>query len=158
MSNAVSKQDHVTNAADKLMKKLLDKANAEDADVDFSIQVMQTCSRYLAVKGRINVPDEENAFDGFRDQLSGEREDRGGGGTANRNPSAEDDRGADLPSTGDASWPRARSSTCSPSVRETRSPTAAESDGIGLATAPFTITGVHDADLKPGGHYKTSSR
>ncbi len=119
MSNVAGKQDDVTNAADKLMKRLLNKADDPEADLDFSVQVMQTATRYLAVKGRINVPDEGNAFDGFREQLgegsSGER-----GARRPAPAAATDDRGVDLPAPGEparAGPPTPRSS----GVRKARS-------------------------------------
>ncbi len=63
-------QDDVTSAADKLMKALLDKAQPCE-DIDFSVQVMQAATRYLAVKSRINLPEEGNAFDGWRTNIGG---------------------------------------------------------------------------------------
>lgn len=70
MSNIAAKQDDVTNAADSLMQRLLSEASTS-TDLEFSVQVMQAATRYLAVKSRINVPDEGNAFDGFRSDISG---------------------------------------------------------------------------------------
>ncbi len=70
MANTFGTQDDVTTAADKLIKTLLEKAQNSD-DLDFAVSVAQTATRYLAVKSRINLPEEGNAFDGWRTDIGG---------------------------------------------------------------------------------------
>lgn len=76
---STGKLDAVTKEADKLMAGLLTKANEEEASVDFGLAVMQAATRYLAVKNRLPVPDEENAFDEWRRAAAPGAGDAGGG-------------------------------------------------------------------------------
>lgn len=158
MSNVAGRQDDVSSATDKLLKRLLDKAGLQDADDDFALQVVTAATRWTAVKNRMSVPDGEgNAFDGFRDQLNGER---GDGGADRSRPSAADDRGADLsPASEPASPAPARSgppTPRSPSVREARTGSTASATGSAAQPATLDDIGWNALDVKLNG--TTSAR
>lgn len=70
MSNKIGRTDDVTSATDKLMMKLLAKAETEDEDTDFQLSVIQAATRWSAVKNRLSVPEEGNAFDGWRADIA----------------------------------------------------------------------------------------
>jgi hypothetical protein len=59
----------VISAADKLMLDLLQEA--EGLALDKRLAVVQTATRWVAVKNKLNMPEERNGFDEFREQLSG---------------------------------------------------------------------------------------
>ncbi len=70
MANPIGQKDDVVGATDKLMKTLLAKAEADPDNVDFGIQCMQAATRWVAVKNRMSLPEEGNAFDGWRNSIS----------------------------------------------------------------------------------------
>jgi len=83
MANPIGQQDDVVGATDKLMKALLSKAEADPDNVDFGLQCVQAATRWVAVKNRMNVPEEGNAFDGWRSSITS-----GGGSGPGREPAA----------------------------------------------------------------------
>ncbi len=70
MANPIGQKDDVVGATDKLMKALLAKAEADPDNVDFGIQCMQAATRWVAVKNRMSLPEEGNAFDGWRNSIN----------------------------------------------------------------------------------------
>jgi hypothetical protein len=69
VSNKVGQPSDVISAADALMLELL--VEAEGLALDKRLAVVQTATRWVAVKNKLNVPEERNGFDEFREQLSG---------------------------------------------------------------------------------------
>ena len=77
MTNPLAKQDDVITATDTLMMKLLKQANDGD-EVDFAVQIVQSATKWVAVKNKLTAPDhEDNFFDGIRGGSTDS--DRGGG-------------------------------------------------------------------------------
>jgi hypothetical protein len=69
MANKVGQPSDVISASDKLMLDVL--TEAEGLTLDKRLAVLQTATRWVAVKNKLNVPEERNGFDEFREQLAG---------------------------------------------------------------------------------------
>jgi hypothetical protein len=84
MANSLGQRSDVVDGADAMMREIIEEAAG--LPLDKRLAVMQAATRWVAVKNRLNMPDERNGFDEFREQLSGgaapagsgEREDSAG--------------------------------------------------------------------------------
>jgi len=70
VANVAGQQNDVTDATNRLMKVLLEKAAGDPDNTDFALQVVQAATRWTAVRNRMNMPEEGNAFDGYRETIT----------------------------------------------------------------------------------------
>ena len=69
MANSVGQPSDVVISADRMMRDIIEEA--AELPLDKRLAVIQAATRWVAVKNRLNMPEERNGFDEFREQLAG---------------------------------------------------------------------------------------
>lgn len=137
MSNPAPGPSDVISDADKLMRSLLETAGEEDTPLDTRLQIMQAATRWIAVKNRMNVPEEGNAFDGWRSAVAGGGSTAAGaadtGVTARANSTETEGRSGERASVGRKKGRR--------NVGSSRTATASNGGGSGGPVVRLTAAG-----------------